>query len=86
MLNEKAAGADISTSPLAPASDFLKKVLSGKYILVFTCPNGQGDFLNTIHISFIVNGPSTQKYANNATKLKRKWFSNLRIHDKQYMP
>ena len=31
------AGFDISTSPLAPASEFLKKGLSGKYILVFTC-------------------------------------------------
>ena len=30
-------------------------------------------------------GLNTQKYANNATQLKRKWFSNLEIHDKQYM-
>ena len=79
-------GIDISTSPLAPASDFLKNELSGKYILVITCPNGQADFLNTLHISFIVNGPNTQKYANNLTKLKRKWYSNLQIQDKQYMP
>ena len=28
------------TSPLAPASEFWKKGLSGKYILVFTCPYG----------------------------------------------
>ena len=28
------SGSDISTSPLAPASEFLKKWLSGKYILV----------------------------------------------------
>ena len=41
------AGTDISTRPLAPASEFLKKGLSGKYILVFTCPNGQADFQNT---------------------------------------
>ena len=45
-----AAGTDIITCPLAPASDFLKKGLSGKYILVFTCPNWQADFLNTKQI------------------------------------
>ena len=73
-------------SPLALASDFFQKGLLGKYIFVFTCPNRQADFLNTIHISFIVNGPNTQKYANNATKLKRKWYLNLQIHDKQYIP
>ena len=55
---------------LAPASEFLKKGLLGKCILVFTCLNGQADFLNNIHISYIVNDPNTQKYANNATKLK----------------
>ena len=54
---------------------------SGKYILVFICPNRQADFLNTKHISFIVNGSNTQKYANNATQLKRKWYSNLQIHE-----
>ena len=42
-------GFDISTCPLAPASEFLKKGLSGKYILAFTCPNGQADFLCTTH-------------------------------------
>ena len=47
------AGTDISTSPLAPANEFLNKGLSGKYILVFTCPNGQADFLNTKNIFFI---------------------------------
>ena len=52
------SGTDISTSPLAPASKFLKKGLSGKYILVFTCPNGQADSLNTKNISFIVHGPN----------------------------
>ena len=77
---------NISTSPLAPASEFLKKGLSGKYILVFPCPNGQADFLKTKHISFTVNGPNTQEYSNNSTTLKRKWFSNLQILDKQYMP
>ena len=77
-------GTDISTSPLALASVFLKKGLSGKYILVFTCPNGQADFLNIFF--YIVNSQNTQKYVNKATKLKRKWFSKLEIHDKQYMP
>ena len=72
-------GTDISTSPLALTSAFLKKGLLGKYILVFTCQNGQADFLNTKHIFFIVNCQNTQKYANNSTKLKRKWFSNLSI-------
>ena len=42
-------GFNISTSPLAPASEFLKKGLSGKYILVFNCLNGQADFLSTIN-------------------------------------
>ena len=42
-------GFDISTSRLALAGEFLKKGLSGKYILVFTCPNGQADFLSTTH-------------------------------------
>ena len=46
-LNNVMAGTDISTSPLAPASEFLKKGLSGKYMLVFTCPNRQADFQNT---------------------------------------
>ena len=45
-------GTDISTSPLAPASGFLKKGLSGKYISVFTCPNRQADFLNTTHFFY----------------------------------
>ena len=43
-------GSDISTSQLAPASEFLKKWLSGKYILVSTCPNGPADFLSSPHI------------------------------------
>ena len=30
-------------------SEFLKKDLSGKYILVFTCPNRHADFLSTIY-------------------------------------
>ena len=46
----KTAGSDISTSPLAPVSEFLKKWLLGKYILVSTCPNGQVDFLSSPHI------------------------------------
>ena len=32
-----------------PWQNLLKKGLSGKYILVFTCPNGQADFLNAKH-------------------------------------
>ena len=44
------AGTDISTSPLAPTSEFLKQGLPGKYILVLTCPNGQADFSNIKHI------------------------------------
>ena len=60
-------GTDISTCPLAPARAFFEKGLLVKYILVFTCPNEQGDFLITKHISFIVKGPNTQTYANNAT-------------------
>ena len=32
-----------------PASEFLKKGLSGKYILVWTCPDGQADFLIITH-------------------------------------
>ena len=43
-------GSEISTSPLAPASEFLKKWLSGKYILVSTCPNRQADFLSSPYI------------------------------------
>ena len=42
-------GFDISTSLHVPASESLKKELSGKYILVLTCPNGQADFLSTTH-------------------------------------
>ena len=66
------SGTDISTSLLAPASEFLKKGLSGKYILVFTCLNGQDDFLNTKHIFFIVNGPNTQEYSSNSRKIEKK--------------
>ena len=43
---------------LAPASEFLKKGLSGKYILVCTCPNGQAG-LWAIYIFPIENGTST---------------------------
>ena len=31
---------DIRTCPFALASEFLKKRLWGKHILVYTCPNG----------------------------------------------
>ena len=79
-------GTDISTSLLAPASEFSKKGLSGKYILVFTCPNRQADFLNTKHIFFYSEWPKYPGIFKQFNKLKRKWFSNLQIHDKQYMP
>ena len=69
-------GFDISTSPLAPTSEFLKKGLSGKYILVFTCPNGQADFLSTLHFFYVEKMAQIPKYANNATKFKRNWFYN----------
>ena len=39
LVNGMHLGTDIRTSPLASASEFLKKGLSGKYVLVFTCPN-----------------------------------------------
>ena len=48
------SGTDISTSLLALASEFLKKGVSGKYILVFTRPNGQADLPNTNHIFFFL--------------------------------
>ena len=44
------SGTDISTIPLAPASEFQKKGLLGKYILVCTCPNGHANFLSSLHI------------------------------------
>ena len=64
----------ISTCLLAPASEFLKKGLLGKYILVCSCQNRQADFLNTTHF-YIGNGTNTEihTYAKNATNLKRKW-------------
>ena len=37
---------DISTCPYAPASEWL----SGKYILVCTCPKRKADFLRSLHI------------------------------------
>ena len=45
--SQVSTGFNISTSPLARASEFLKKWLSGKYNLIFTCPNGLADFLST---------------------------------------
>ena len=46
------------------------KGLSGKYILFCTCLNWQADLLNTTHF-YMENSTNTQKYTNNATKLKR---------------
>ena len=43
-------GSDISTCPLAPASAFLKKWPSGKYILISSSLNRQADFLSSPHI------------------------------------
>ena len=47
-----------------------QKGLSGKFILFFTCPNGQADSSKPI---FKANGPNTQKYANN---LQHNWKEN----------
>ena len=44
------AGTNISTCPLAPASEFLKKWLLGNYILVFTCLTGKADFQSSPYI------------------------------------
>ena len=49
--------------------DVREKGFMGKYILVFSCQNGQADFLNPTYV-YIEKGTSIQKYANNATKLK----------------
>ena len=67
------SGFDISTRPLAPASEFLKKGISGKYTLVCTCPKGQADFLSTIRYSYS-EMTKMPRNMQNATKLKRKWF------------
>ena len=48
--NWKCSGTNISTSPLAAASEFVIKWLSGKYILVSTCLNRQADFLTSPYI------------------------------------
>ena len=61
-------GFDISTCLLAPAIEFLKKGLSGKYILVLTCPNEEADFLSTTH--FLNRKMAQIEYANNATQFK----------------
>ena len=70
------ADSDIGTRPLAPTSEFLKKGLLIKYILVCTCLNGQADFLSSLHIFTSKMEQITKDCANKATKLKRKWFSN----------
>ena len=64
--NSMMTGTNISTYPLAAASDFLKKELFGKcmdvslltinciyeskYILACACLNEQADFLSSLHI------------------------------------
>ena len=65
-------GTDLSTSPLAPASEFLKNGLSGKYILVFTCPNGQADFLNTKHIFIYSECPKYPEICKQCNKTEKK--------------
>ena len=52
----------LSTCPLTPVSELLKKGLLGKYISVFTYPKGKLIFW-TLNTFFIVIGPNTQKYA-----------------------
>ena len=66
-------GTDTSTSPFAPASDFLEKGLSGKYILVFTCPNRQADFLNTIHMYVFLLNSEWHKYLRNMQTIQQNW-------------
>ena len=65
-------GTDISTSPLAPASEFLKKGLSGKCILVSTCPNGQADFLSAKHIIFYSKWPKYPEICKLCNKTEKK--------------
>ena len=61
---------------LAPAREFLKTAFLGISIFLFALAQvGKIDFLDTTHF-YKENGTYTQKYANNATKLNRKWFSN----------
>ena len=75
-----AAGTDISTSLLALASKFLKKGLSGKYILGFTCPNGQADFLNIKHIFLIFKESGFQIFKSmiNNTCLSSIYFGQVK--------
>ena len=60
------AGTDISTSPLAPASEFVKKGLSGKYISVFTSQMGKLYFwtLNTFFFGKWPRYPELCKQCN----------------------
>ena len=65
-------GFDIRTCPLAPASEFLKKWLSGKYILVSTCLDGQADFLNSSHIFIKKMCHKYLEICKQCNKIKRK--------------
>ena len=65
-------GTDISISPLAPASEFLKKGLSASAFQFSLAQIGKLIFW-TQHISFIVNGLNTQEYANN---MQQNWKEN----------
>ena len=69
-------GTIISTCPLALASEFLKKGLSGKYIIVFTFPNGQADHLNAKHI-FCSIWPIKPELSKQCNKTERNVFKSL---------
>ena len=59
-------GTNIFACALAPASEFLIKGHSGKYILFCTCPSRQADFLKTTHFH-IENGTNSPKHTNNSS-------------------
>ena len=58
--------------------EFLKKWLSGKYILVYTCPNGQADFQSSPHISYVENVP--QIHGNMQTMQQNKKLNGFLKH------
>ena len=47
--HEEGSGFDISTSPLAPASEFWEKRAFGQVHFSLHLPNGQANFLTTAH-------------------------------------
>ena len=52
---------DKSTWPLALGIEFLKKWFSGKYMFVFTWPNGQADFQSSPHNTYVENVPQIHR-------------------------